>query len=122
MKQIALIFFGGGLGSVVRFVLGKWVNGLHGLNFPLGTLVVNVVACFLLGLVVGFTDHRQVWSQDTRVFWAVGFCGGFSTFSTFSYETLGLIHQGLSLPAIVYTVVSIVLCLGAVWLGIYLAK
>ncbi|HZY80841.1 MAG TPA: fluoride efflux transporter CrcB [Cyclobacteriaceae bacterium] len=122
MKQIALIFFGGGLGSVVRFLLGRWVNGLHNINFPFGTLVVNVVACFVLGLIVGFTDHRQVWTQDTRVFWAVGFCGGFSTFSTFSYETMGLMQQGFSVPAILYTIVSVVMCLAAVWGGVYLTK
>jgi CrcB protein len=122
MKQIVLIFFGGGLGSAVRFGLGRWVNGLHGVNFPFGTLVVNVVACFVLGLIVGFTDHRQVWSQDVRVFWAIGFCGGFSTFSTFSYETLTLMQQGLSVSAVIYTLVSVVLCLGSVWLGVALAR
>lgn len=122
MKDLMLIFAGGGFGSVVRFLLGKWVTGLHQLNFPLGTLVVNVVACFVLGVIVGFADHRQMLSAGTRLFWAVGFCGGFSTFSTFSYETLLLIQEpsiGLSL---LYIIVSVALCLGATMMGIALTR
>jgi fluoride exporter len=67
MKHLLLIFAGGGLGSVVRFLFSKWVSGLHQLNFPFGTLAVNVVACFFLGLVVGLSDHRQLLSADSKI-------------------------------------------------------
>lgn len=122
MKDLVLIFAGGGLGSVVRYMLGRWVTGLHQLNFPLGTLVVNVVACFVLGLVVGFADHRQLLSANTRMFWAIGFCGGFSTFSTFSYETLALFQQPAIGSGLLYVLASVVLCLGATVLGMWLVR
>ena len=59
MRDIILVFFGGGLGSVIRFGLGKWVNAFHNHHFPWGTLAVNVVACFLMGLLIGLADHKQ---------------------------------------------------------------
>src|SRR5262245_41461396 len=118
MKTALLIFVGGGLGSVVRFWLGKWVSGLHQLSFPFGRLVVNVVACFVLGVVIGLADHKQFLSADTRIFWAIGFCGGFSTFSTFSAETLMLLQQPAIVSGLLYVLASVVLCLGAVMLGL----
>jgi CrcB protein len=122
MKALVLIFVGGGLGSVARFLLGRWVTGIHNLNFPLGTLAVNAVACFVLGLIVGFVDHKQMLSADMRIFWAVGFCGGFSTFSTFSYETLLLFQQPALMSGIVYVLASVALCLAATALGVAIAR
>lgn len=122
MKQLLLIFAGGGLGSVVRFLLGRWVNGLHQLNFPFGTLAVNVVACFILGLVVGLADTRQFFSIDSKIFWAVGFCGGFSTFSTFSLETAQLFQDGMTGSGAMYVIGSVVLCWGAVALGVWVGR
>jgi CrcB protein len=122
MKTWVLIFTGGGLGSVVRFGLGRFVSGLHQLNFPFGTLVVNLVACFVLGLIIGLADHKQLLSADARVFWAVGFCGGFSTFSTFSHETLVLFQQPVVTTGVVYIVASVVLCLGAMMAGLAVGR
>jgi CrcB protein len=122
MKELALVFVGGGLGSIVRFLLGRWVNTLHQLNFPLGTLVVNVVACFILGLIVGLADHRHVLSADMRLFLTVGFCGGFSTFSAFSYETLLLFQQPNVISGMLYIVMSVALCLGAVMVGMVVGR
>jgi CrcB protein len=119
MKEIILVFVGGGLGSIVRFSLGKWVNSLHTHHFPFGTLAVNIVACFMLGAVVGLADHRQLISPASRLFWAVGFCGGFSTFSTFSNETLDLLQNGFHLSVLVYISLSLILCVGATFGGIY---
>jgi CrcB protein len=92
------------------------------LSFPFGTLAVNIVACFVLGLIIGFADHKQYLSADARVFWAVGFCGGFSTFSTFSAETLALFQEPSIVSGLVYIGASVLLCLGATILGIYLGK
>lgn len=122
MKTLLLIFAGGGLGSVVRFLFGKWINGFHQVNFPFGTLAVNVAACFILGLVVGFSDHRQLLSADSKIFWAIGFCGGFSTFSTFSLETAQLFQQGMTGSGLMYILGSVVLCWAAVVLGIWIGK
>jgi CrcB protein len=122
MKPVVLIFIGGGLGSVARYLLGKWVTALHQVNFPLGTLAVNVIACLVLGLIIGLADHRQYLSADMRLFWAIGFCGGFSTFSTFSAETLALFQQPAVMTGLVYVLASVLLCLGAVVTGIWLGR
>jgi CrcB protein len=122
MRSMIFVFLGGGLGSVVRYALGRWVNSLHTHHFPFGTLVVNVAACFLLGLLIGLADHRQLISPHARLFWTVGFCGGFSTFSTFSNETLTLLQGGFNLSLILYILFSLILCLAAVFGGLYLGK
>ena len=120
--DIILVFCGGGAGSIVRFLLGRWVNAWHNHHFPFGTLAVNVVACLVLGFVVGIADHRQLISPSARLFWTVGFCGGFSTFSTFSAETLTLIQSGFHFSTFVYIVSSLVLCLAGTFAGIYLGE
>ena len=122
MKTFALIFIGGGLGSVTRFGLGKWITSLHTSVFPYGTLSVNVLACLLLGWLIGVADHKQMLSDSTRLFWTVGFCGGFSTFSTFSAETISLVQSGLHLSGGLYILASLVLCLLATYTGLYLGN
>ena len=122
MKTILMVFFGGGLGSVVRYSLGKWINNQHGQNFPWGTLVVNIVACFVLGLMIGMADHKLIISPLARLFWTVGFCGGFSTFSAFSQETLNLLQNGFSTSLILYVAGSFAGCLLATFGGLYLGE
>lgn len=118
MQSLLFVFLGGGLGSVVRYTLGRWVNTLHTQNFPYGTLAANVIACLTLGLLIGLADHRQLLSPNARLFWAVGFCGGFSTFSTFSHETLTLLQGGFSSSSITYVIISLLLCVVAIYLGL----
>jgi fluoride exporter len=122
MKDLLLVFLGGGLGSTIRFSLGKWVNTLHHHQFPWGTLVVNVVACLILGLVIGLADHRQLISPASRLFWTVGFCGGFSTFSTFSNETLFLLQSGFTVSLGLYIALSLLLCVGATYGGLIVGE
>ncbi len=122
MQDFFLVFVGGGIGSTVRFLLSRLVNTWHNYNFPFGTLSVNIIACLVLGYVVGIADHRQLISPAARLFWTVGFCGGFSTFSTFSAETLTLIQNGFHLSTVIYIVLSLVLCLAATFGGIYLGE
>jgi CrcB protein len=122
MKNLLLVFLGGGLGSTVRFSLGRWVSALHNHDFPWGTLVVNVVACLILGFVIGLADHKQIISASSRLFWTVGFCGGFSTFSTFSNETLYLIQAGFTISLVVYISLSLLLCVAAIFGGLYLGE
>ena len=117
-----MVFFGGGLGSVVRYSLGKWINTQHRQDFPWGTLTVNVIACLALGLIIGLADHKQIISPSTRLFWAVGFCGGFSTFSTFSQETLYLLQNGFNISLGLYIIGSLVLCVTATFGGLYLGE
>jgi CrcB protein len=122
LSDILLVFVGGGAGSTVRFLLGRWVNAWHNHPFPFGTLAVNVIACLVLGYVVGIADQRQIISPSARLFWTVGFCGGFSTFSTFSSETLTLIQSGFHLSTFIYITSSLVLCLAGTFGGIYLGE
>jgi fluoride exporter len=122
MRELVLIFLGGGIGSVMRFSLGKWISSFHSHHFPYGTLFVNVLACFVLGTLVGVADHKQIISPNARLFWTVGFCGGFSTFSTFSSETLTLIQTGFQFSGLVYVLASLLLCLAATYLGLYLGE
>ena len=122
MKSILIVFLGGGLGSVVRFSLSKWINALHSHHFPWGTLVVNVAACFALGIIIGLADHRQIISPSARLFWTIGFCGGFSTFSSFSNETLALQQAGFTTSLLLYVSFSLLLCVGATYAGLYLGE
>ncbi len=122
MRELVLVFIGGGLGSVVRFSLGKWVNAFHNHHFPFGTLAVNIVACFVLGLVIGVADHKQIISPAARIFWTVGFCGGFSTFSTFSNETLYLLQNGFTASLLLYILISLLACVAAVYSGLLLGE
>jgi CrcB protein len=122
VRDLLFVFVGGGLGSVARFTLGKWVTTFHTQNFPYGTLVVNVLACLVLGFLVGLADQRQLISAPSRLFWTVGFCGGFSTFSTFSAETIQLIQAGFQISSVVYVIGSLIFCLAATLLGLYLGQ
>lgn len=122
IKTILLVFAGGGLGSALRYLTGKWFSSLFHLPFPVATLMINVTACFILGWLVGTADHKQWLSASSRLFWAVGFCGGFSTFSTFSQETFSLLNTHLTFTAVLYMAASVALCLGATFGGVILAS
>ena len=122
MRSLLLVFLGGGLGGMTRYVLGKWIHTFHHQQFPWGTLAANVVACFAIGVVIGLADHKQIISPTARLFWTVGFCGGFSTFSAFSSETIVLIQQGLPLSSLLYVGSSILLCVAGTYAGLFLGE
>lgn len=122
MKELLVVFIGSGLGGLSRFGLGKWVDSWHDNHFPFGTFVVNVAACFILGFVIGLADHRQILSPTAKLFLTVGFCGGFSTFSTFSSETLTLFQQGHHTSLVIYILGSILLCVTATFGGLFIAE
>ena len=115
----AAVAIGGALGSLGRFWLGAAVAVLTGPRYPWGTLLINVVGSFVIGLVAGatLTPGRVAMHPDLRIFLMVGVCGGFTTFSAFSLQTLELLQSGEILPAASYVVLSVALCLAAVWLG-----
>jgi CrcB protein len=121
MKSFLLVFLGGGFGSAIRYGIARLLNP-YVLTFPYATLVSNVMACFLLGLVVGLADSKQLIGSNARLFWTVGFCGGFSTFSTFSQETLNLLNAPQQLLSILYVILSVTLCLAAVFTAQWLMR
>lgn len=122
MKTVLLVFLGGGLGSLARYSIGKWVGTLHTHYFPFGTLVANILACFMLGILVGVADQKQFFSPATKLFWTVGFCGGFSTFSTFSIETISLFQTGYTGASLLYIGLSLILCVAATLIGLYIGQ
>lgn len=113
IRQMLLIFFGGGLGSVLRSLVGKWMTAIA---LPWGTLMVNVLGSLLIGFLYALFS-RHVIGENYRMLLAVGFCGGFTTFSTFSNENLHLIRDGRWMSFIFYSVGTLLLCLLSVWLG-----
>lgn len=113
------VFIGGGLGSVARFACSGFIARQCGETFPWGTLLVNVSGSFLIGLFSTLTspDGRWLVSASWRTFFMVGICGGYTTFSSFSLQTLTLAQEGQWFKAGANSVLSLVLCLLAVWLG-----
>ena len=111
-----LIALGGAAGSVLRYLLGGVVQRSTGSGFPIGTMVVNISGCFLIGILVRQFLNMQL-SNDLRALLIVGFCGGFTTFSTFSAETLALIEGGEYSRATAYVFLSVILCLLATLTG-----
>ncbi len=120
-KEFILIFIGGGSGSLVRYGLSKLINNFYSTPFPLATLIINILASFILGLFLGFS-LKTLTSSNLKLLIAVGFCGGFSTFSTFSNETLHLFRTGYSQLAILNMALSLILCIGATYVGYLLTE
>lgn len=117
MTKLLLIFIGGGCGSVLRYLISSASAGLNpSLSFPVGTLVCNVIGCFLIGLFNALSAQFG-WSNETRLMLTVGLCGGFTTFSTFSNEGLSMLNAGSYLSYALYVALSIILGIGAVVLG-----
>lgn len=115
---------GGAIGSVARFWLTGVMAALTGPRFPWGTLLINILGSFAIGLVAGITltPARMGMHPDVRIFLMTGICGGFTTFSAFSLQTLELIQTGDLVPAAGYILGSVVLCLLAVWGGWLLGR
>lgn len=120
MKSALLVFLGGGTGSLVRYAMGKWLNQVPGI--PWGTWMANFLACLIVGLALGWTASKDSLTDQTKLLILTGFCGGFSTFSTFSGETIGMLQSGRMGMAALYATGSLVTCLAATWLGFWLAK
>lgn len=121
MKSFLLVFLGGGLGSSLRYLASKFIN-THNSNFPYGTITVNIVGSFLIGLVIGFAIKNNNLSNNYTLLLATGFCGGFTTFSAFAYENYAFLKSGDYLNFGVYTLGSILLGLLAVFIGMWLVK
>ena len=115
---------GGALGSMARFWLAGAMTVLTGPRFPWGTLLINVLGSFVIGLVAGITltPARVGMHPDIRIFLMTGVCGGFTTFSAFSLQTLELLQNGDVVPAFGYAVGSVVLCVVATYCGWLLGR
>lgn len=118
MTNILLVGIGGFIGSVLRYLVGGYVQeSVRRLDFPYGTLAVNLIGCFVIGLLAQLGEKYGMFSNESRAFIFIGVLGGFTTFSSFGNETLNLMRQSLMTSAFLNIGANVILGLFAVWLG-----
>lgn len=122
MRQVLAIAAGGAVGSLLRFWMSNWVHSFAARSFPYGTLAVNALGCLLMGFLFVLFVDRLSDNSILRAGVLIGVLGGFTTFSTFSIETFNLIEQGAWVRAVANMSASLVLCVGATWIGVLLGR
>lgn len=122
MTNLVLVAFGGAVGSVFRYLVGVWAVRLFGPSFPWGTFAVNVVGSFFIGLMVEMIARRFDASAEMRVFIVTGIIGGFTTWSSFTLDTMVLLERGAALSAFAYLAGSLVISFAAVFAGLALGR
>lgn len=120
-QQLLLVFLGGGLGSVARYLLSVRFNDVEH-AMPYGTLLANVLGSLLIGLIFGYSARSGWMTQNHSLLLATGFCGGFTTFSTFAYENHLYMKAGDYFGMLPYIALSFILGIAAVFLGLYLSR
>lgn len=116
--NILLVGLGGALGSISRYLLGTWIQSLsRSIDFPYGTLVVNLSGCFVIGLLSQLAEARGAFTVEARALVFIGVLGGFTTFSSFGNDTINLLRAGSTLPALANVGANVIFGLGLVWLG-----
>lgn len=121
MKSLLLVFLGGGIGSTLRFLIGKYLNSVE-TGIPYGTFTANILGSLLIGIILGFAAKNESLSNATILFLATGFCGGFTTFSTFAYENHIFLKTGDFMSFALYAIGSFILGFAAVFFGIWAVK
>jgi CrcB protein len=117
MDRYLLVLLGGAIGSLARYVVGTAIMSRFSGRFPLGTLIVNVSGCFLIGVIMTLLSEKPAPHPNWRIFLVVGFLGGFTTFSSFAYETFTAAREGSALVGLMNVLLSVTLGYLAVWLG-----
>jgi CrcB protein len=118
LLSVTLVALGGALGSVSRYLLGTWIQSTsHSIDFPFGTLTVNLIGCFVIGFLSQLAETRGVFTPETRGLVFVGVLGGFTTFSSFGNDTLNLFRDGETVNALLNIGANVVFGLALVWLG-----
>jgi CrcB protein len=120
--MIWYVALGSAVGGVLRYLLGGWVQERAGTTFPIQTLLINVTGSLLLGFLQQYALETSAVSPEVRTMLTIGFCGGYTTFSTFSFETVRLVEDGDWRRAALYVTLSVVLSVGAAILGIVAAR
>ena len=120
--MIWYVAVGSAVGGVARYLLGAYIQQRAGPSFPTGTLVVNVSGSFLLGLLLRYALGSEAISPELRAMLTIGFCGGYTTFSTFSFESAVLLEEGQHARAGLYILASVVLSLVGMWVGFAAAR
>ena len=122
LKTLLIIGLGGAIGSMLRYLTSLFVARYWENHFPLATFITNVIGCFLIGLFIGFLEKQQLANSDLKWFLITGFCGGYTTFSTFGYENFNLLQNQNMGIAFAYIASSVIIGLIAVWFGLFVAK
>ena len=122
MSILISVFLGGGLGASIRYLVIEQVNKLFLVAFPFGTIAVNVIGAFLIGLLSSYLAERLDVSENVKMFLIVGFCGGFTTFSSFNIEFYQLFSSGEILSSLIYVTTTFVLTVVAFYIGVSLLK
>ena len=122
IKNIILVGLGGGIGSIFRYLASLCVNKYHTSSFPLATFLVNITGCLVIGLLIGLSVRHNVFDKEMKALLITGFCGGYTTFSTFSSENLTLLQSNNYLTLISYVLASVIIGILAVWAGYELSK
>jgi len=122
LKNILLVIAGSAAGGSARYITSLVVQSKNNTQFPMGTFMINLIGCFIIGMVYALAARNASNGSDIKLLLATGFCGGFTTFSAFAFENLELFKSGLHLTALVYIILSVVLGILAVVLGTYLIK
>lgn len=121
-RNIILVGVGGFLGSVFRYLVTILLARQFTTSFPLGTLTVNIVGCFLIGILFALSEKGNLLTPEWRIFLTTGFCGGFTTFSTFSYESIRLLQDGELLYLSLNVALSVIVGFAATYLGMFVIK
>ncbi len=121
MKEALLVFIGGGCGSVARFAVGRLYKDLQS-GFPLATLTANFLACFVFGALIFLGMNRSTLSYPVKLLLITGFCGGFSTYSAFTFETVELFKNGQQGLALINIILNLALSISGLYLGGFAVK
>ncbi|MDG5492555.1 fluoride efflux transporter CrcB [Psychroserpens sp. SPM9] len=121
MKQLLLVFLGGGFGSALRYLFGKFLNSSEN-GIPYGTFAANILGSLLIGIILGLAAKHDSLNSNQTLLLATGFCGGFTTFSTFAYENHIFLKSGDFASFAMYTIASFIVGFLAVFFGMYLVK
>ena len=122
IKNFLIVGLGGAAGSMLRYGVQKLFNIQSAAAFPTGTLLVNISGCFLIGILWGFASRTLTWNEEMKLLLMTGFCGGFTTFSAFTLEGMGLLKESKTALFIIYLTASVVGGLLATFIGIRIAK
>ncbi|HEY9362197.1 MAG TPA: fluoride efflux transporter CrcB [Chitinophagaceae bacterium] len=122
IRNLLLVGLGGGLGSMARYLCQRWLHNIYPVSFPTGTFVVNISGCFLIGIFWGLTFRSFNENENWKLFMMTGICGGFTTFSSFSLEGIGLLREEKTLLFFLYIGGSLLAGLLATYIGMKLTR